>query len=184
MNKKGYLIFSILLLGSFLVDKQITFLIAKSRIALFDAIALSFLWESTIVFIISFLILFLSYKKDKWAIIKKWSIAFFSTGILIVLLKIAVARIRPFEALSLELIKGANYNFAFWNTSFPSWHTASAAALLPLITSNKRLEYLWFFYILIIALSRLYLGVHYLSDVLAGAIIGYFISLLVRNFKK
>jgi len=63
--------------------------------------------------------------------------------------------------------------------SMPSLHTAFCFSLwpfLPRIFPDKKLQTLGKIIILTIALSRLYLGVHYLSDLIFGGIIGYSIA--------
>jgi len=44
---------------------------------------------------------------------------------------------------------------------------------------NKKIGLVWLVIALIVSISRLYLGAHYLSDVIAGALIGYGIGVLV-----
>jgi|WetSurSiteA1Bulk_404760.scaffolds.fasta_scaffold34700_1 membrane-associated phospholipid phosphatase len=61
-------------------------------------------------------------------------------------------------------------------TSFglPSGHTQKAVALWATLAVSFRKKWLWIlsiFMIVLIALSRIYLGVHFLSDVLAGLVI-------------
>jgi dolichol kinase len=63
--------------------------------------------------------------------------------------------------------------------SMPSLHTAFCFSLwpfLPRIFPDKKLQLLGKIIIITIALSRLYLGVHYLSDIIAGGIIGYAVA--------
>jgi len=63
--------------------------------------------------------------------------------------------------------------------SMPSLHTAFCFSLwpfLPRIFPNKALQILGKIIIITIALSRLYLGVHYLSDIILGGIVGYAIA--------
>ena len=64
--------------------------------------------------------------------------------------------------------------------SFPSGHTTTAfgmAIILAYFTSNKYLQSIFFILALTAGFSRIYLGQHFLTDVLAGAILGSFISL-------
>lgn len=59
--------------------------------------------------------------------------------------------------------------------SFPSRHTFLAFLLLRFIPNknSKKLKYLLIIYLLSIPFSMLYIGVHYPSDILAGAFIGF-----------
>lgn len=59
------------------------------------------------------------------------------------------------------------------NASFPSSHAAAAFALAVVFTRRwKRLWPAWFFAAALVALSRIYLNRHFLSDVVVGAAIG------------
>ena len=79
-------------------------------------------------------------------------------------------------------------NIAYYTTensfSFPSGHSTSAMALVGLLCyfclteiKNKTTRILLFLmgvmYILLIGISRIYLGVHFLTDVLAGYLLGF-----------
>ncbi len=73
--------------------------------------------------------------------------------------------------------------------SFPSGHTAASFAMVYVFYKNIR-KYFWIVLTIacMIAFSRLYLSVHYLSDVLIGGIIGLFSGysgqLLSEKLKK
>ena len=95
------------------------------------------------------------------------------------ILKNVIARPRPFTQLSgLNVLIPKPSDF-----SFPSGHTASsfAAAGAFFYYNNKK----WGIFALILAsfigFSRLYLGVHYPSDVLFGALLGMLISFTVSK---
>ena len=94
-----------------------------------------------------------------------------------VVLKNAVARTRPYEVIdSLQLLIQRQKDF-----SFPSGHTASsfAAAVVFYRRLPKKYGVLSLVLAVLISLSRLYVGVHYPSDVLCGAISGTVIALML-----
>lgn len=67
------------------------------------------------------------------------------------------------------------------NGSFPSGHTMSAFCALALagfISKNGFVQFLLFILACASAYSRVYVAQHYLMDVYAGALIGYFYALL------
>lgn len=90
-------------------------------------------------------------------------------------LKPLVARIRPCDlAPSVQLLISRPTDF-----SFPSGHTASSfAAASALYFSGSRLWCPAAVLAVIIGFSRLYLYVHYPSDVLAGALLGTMLGAL------
>ncbi len=96
-------------------------------------------------------------------------------------LKLAIARVRPCRAIEeIRLIVACPKSF-----SMPSGHAISSFAFatplyymsrgfIPVIVRSLPL-----ILAALIAFSRIYLGVHYPSDVLAGALLGALISLLL-----
>ncbi len=84
------------------------------------------------------------------------------------LLKPLVARPRPFTLREVQLLVDAPTDY-----SFPSGHTAASfAAVTALLCGKSRLWLPALVLAVVIALSRLYLYVHYPSDVLCGALLG------------
>lgn len=98
-------------------------------------------------------------------------------------LKNVVARVRPYEAVEgLSRIIEAQSDF-----SFPSGHSGSsfAAAVVIFLMCPRRYGIPALALASLIALSRLYVGVHYPTDVLAGALIGAAVAAAVcAAYKK
>ncbi len=98
-------------------------------------------------------------------------------------LKPLIARTRPFDVNPVKLLVKAPTDY-----SFPSGHTAAAfsAAFSLLFGKNK----LWIPSMILaslIAFSRLYLYVHYPSDVFAGILLGLIIGMIsniIYNFAE
>ena len=93
------------------------------------------------------------------------------------ILKPLTGRLRPSHHSGLENLLHYVNNYRGGLYSFPSSHAANSFALITylcLITAKKIkwLPYLLVPVALLISYSRMYLGVHYPSDVLTGAIIG------------
>lgn len=113
------------------------------------------------------------------------SVLFINTLFGEILLKHLIQRPRPFITLSnLNIIIEKPSSF-----SFPSGHTSSAFACA-FIFGYFFKKYKWYFYSLafIISFSRIYLLVHYPSDVICGIFLGYFSFLITKilylNFIK
>jgi undecaprenyl-diphosphatase len=88
-------------------------------------------------------------------------------------LKPTFARLRPFDAVADTLVLGSRPT----TTSFPSGHATNAvvgAYALALVWRRPRA--LWWALATTIAVSRVYLGVHYPLDVVAGALFGWAIA--------
>lgn len=98
------------------------------------------------------------------------------------LLKNLIARPRPFEVIA-ELIclipRPTDY-------SFPSGHTGSsfAVATVMMLGLPKRYGIIAMGLAFFMGLSRLYIGVHFLSDVVGGAVIGGLIGIVVYTLGK
>ena len=93
------------------------------------------------------------------------------------ILKNLVARVRPYEAVDgLQRIIEAQSDF-----SFPSGHSASsfAAAVVIFMLCPRKYGVPALVLAFLIALSRLYVGVHYPTDVLTGVISGTVIAVIV-----
>ena len=141
-------------------------------------------WQ-TIVFISVSTLAIIFWRKNKFS-------AFLFAGTLVFseaaayVLKILIGRTRPEQALS--IISESSY-------SFPSGHALAATVIFGMIgyllikSVRRRLSKFMIFllYVIVIfcvALSRIYLGVHYPSDVIASMLLGAFImSIFITLFR-
>jgi undecaprenyl-diphosphatase len=97
------------------------------------------------------------------------------------ILKNLIKRNRPFMMLnSLKLLIPPPGSY-----SFPSGHTASSfSAFGVFYYLNLKYKYPVFFTAFLIAFSRIYLGVHYFTDIMGGVILGLSVSYAVCNYYK
>ena len=189
IKKKGVILFSVSILSvfiSFYFDSQIVQGISLIRNNFLNDffLGLTFLSSEIIVFFFLTSLFLFNENKRRW-IFPLWLTLFLSV-VVGFLLKISVQRMRPFETGIVEtlpvLIKES---FNVWNYSFPSFQSMLVFCAIPiLIMEFKRLKYVWIIFSVLVAFSRVYFGVHFLSDVIAGAILGYSIGLFVINLEK
>ena len=67
--------------------------------------------------------------------------------------------------------------------AFPSGHSAAVFTAYPLLERFfPPSKWIWLGFSLLVLISRMYLGKHYLSDILAGALLGYALSRLSLKF--
>ena len=176
----GYLIVFVALVMSFVLDNWL----AKSLVFVrADWLTYFFKFFTDIgtmvgLVIIGLFILFLAFKKKEY--ILPLIYATVATFLIGYMFKNIFLRPRPYEVL--EIVPLVSH---FASASFPSLHAALVFSLLPIL--NKvwwKFRYVWILVVSLIALSRVYLGVHYLSDVIMGALLGYVVAEFVLDSMK
>jgi undecaprenyl-diphosphatase len=103
---------------------------------------------------------------------------FLTLGFVDLVLKPTIGRSRPFDAIEDVRVVGARPA----SLSFPSGHAASAfaGAFVTTMMVRRGRWVLWALAVLI-ASSRIYIGVHYPIDVIAGAFVGLAVAVLVTG---
>ena len=146
--------------------------------------AISFLANAGWIWILTAVCLML-FKKTRRIGVTVACALIFSLLICNLTLKPLIARVRPYDlkqGISLIISPPTDY-------SFPSGHTSiSFAAAVAIFSQNKKWGFAAIFLALLIAFSRLYLYVHFPTDILGGIIIGSLCGVLayfsVKVIKK
>jgi len=160
---------------SFLIDKQFLNFIISLRNPIFDGFMkwVSYVGSTLIVLLIITSLFLWEERKKEWI-----PILFASALVSLViseLLKYTFMRPRPDV---IQLVKESN-------PGLPSNHVTVAFSTVPILDKEfPKLAWFWILFAVLVALSRIYLGVHYLSDVVAGGLIGYSISTLTIYAEK
>lgn len=150
-------------------DQQVNLFFKDVKFTLLDTI-LSIITNFWIVVMVVLIIpSIILYKKNKKVVYLLW-LAFFASFILAFAAKLIFLRQRPIEAFTYPFINIINY-------SFPSMHAMVIFALLPiLIKYLSKQKHFWVGFVFLVVFSRIYFGFHFLSDVVFGALFGYFIG--------
>ncbi|EFI41736.1 phosphatase PAP2 family protein [Peptoniphilus sp. oral taxon 386] len=97
-----------------------------------------------------------------------------------IILKPLIGRVRPYDANNVKIIVKH-----LKDASFPSGHTFSAVACAMSVSFyNRRYGRILFVFAALMAFSRMYLYLHYPTDILGGAVLGIFCALLSREVMK
>ena len=145
-----------------------------------DALAMTFsgLGASILLWALTGLWLFFHEEREGKHVFWRVFIAAALGGILVeTILKPIIGRVRPSVDMGALVIAPASGN------SFPSGHATISWALAVVLSSVERVYTpIWYLLALLISLSRIYLGVHFPSDIFAGALIGFAIGHSVLFF--
>lgn len=124
------------------------------------------------------LVIFLFWKKNRLMVISAGIAVFLSRLVIAEIIKRLYHHGRPYVILeTAKKLISENHNYQ----SFPSGHAAIFFAIAMVVYFyNKKLGIWFFISAIIIGVARIFVGVHWPSDILAGAVIGIISGVLVR----
>lgn len=136
----------------------------------FDKLFTYITFTGTTIFMVLIIVLLLIGGARKEALV--FSIVFVVTNVLALGIKYVVARPRPSDLGMIPETEPA----------FPSTHTVNAFALATTISSyHRKFTIVMYAWALLVAFSRIYLGLHYFTDVVGGAILGFVVSYVITH---
>lgn len=151
------------------VDNTVFLWVQSLRNPVFDVLMpfFSFLGNYGLIWLIAAVLLLCRKQYRRYGVLLLVALAVgYILGDLVI--KNLVERMRPFEALGLTPLVPPPESF-----SFPSGHALSSfASAEVLLYADRRLGTVGFLLAVCIAVSRVYVCVHYPTDVVAGAVIG------------
>ena len=168
-----------LFIVSLIFDKSIVLFVTSFRLPFLDLVFKGITYLGSFIFVLFFISsLFLWHEKKREWILPFW----FGLGLaafLTFVIKMMILRPRPEVIGVIALVTSTTLY------SFPSGHSSTAFSALPVMDIGfPKLKYLWIIIAVLVALSRLYLGMHYLSDIIAGAVLGYYCGYLMIKLKN
>ena len=159
----------ILFLVSLKFDMQISSSVEIIRLDFLDVV-FGFITNFGVVFVFTLIVPMIAvYGRDK-KIAYLLLLAFIAAFALAFVMKLIFLRQRPDYAFTYPFTNIINY-------SFPSMHALVVFALLPILKEHlPKQKNFWISFAFLVALSRVYLGFHFLSDVVFGGLAGYFLG--------
>ena len=123
-------------------------------------------WASSFFIVLPAIAIYLFYKKDKNVFV--FAIAVVLLYVIADLIKMLVKEPRPCDVTSLSWINTYGCEGGY---SFPSDHAMTLTGLALFINNYKYLRVLYLAWLIMVLFGRVYLGQHYFTDVVAGAVL-------------
>lgn len=163
---------------SYSLDQSANLFFKNAKLAFLDVILSIITNFGFVVAIILITPSYILYKKNKNSVYLIW-LTFIASFTLNFIIKLIVQRPRPIGTFVYPFININNY-------SFPSAHSIVAFSVLPAIVKYlPKQKHFFIIFAFLVAISRVYFNLHFLSDVVFGALAGYFIgNLLLDLYEK
>lgn len=153
-----------------------------SQYVFIDKLAVFFVeyFQYVVVFLL-FLFLLKDFKKYLKMVVTALFAAIFGRFFITEIIRYLLPRVRPFVTYHVNLLVAHNPN----EPSFPSGHAAFFFALSTVVYFyNKKAGVLFFIASFLISISRVFAGIHWPSDILVGAIVGFFSGWLIFKLSQ
>jgi undecaprenyl-diphosphatase len=128
--------------------------------------------------VIPLIIIFLYFKKDKNIYVLVIGVVL--TYVLADILKLLTREPRPCNVSSLGWINKSGCEATY---SFPSEHAAVLAGVPIFLSKYRILDILYVVWVVLVLFGRVYLGLHYLSDVIAGIILSILVWYILYIYR-
>jgi undecaprenyl-diphosphatase len=135
---------------------------------------------SSFFIVLPLILVYLIYRKDRNAMLFAFSVVFLYA--ISETIKLIVREPRPCDVSSLYWINKVGCESSF---SFPSSHATTLTGLYFITRTYKYLNILYIIWLFLVLFGRVYLGQHYLTDVIAGFIISIAVGYaIIRNKER
>ncbi len=188
-NKRGIFLL-VLAIAAIFASLQFDSIISKAvstiRIGQLDNFFLGLTFWSSEIIIFFLLTSFFLWNENKRRWIAPLWLTLFLSVVVGFLLKISVQRMRPYlqDVVSTLPVLMSN-SHSTWNFAFPSFQAVLVFCAIPILSKEfPKFKYAWIIFAVLVAFSRVYFGLHFMSDVIAGGLIGYVIGMFVVMHEK
>lgn len=159
--------------------KLFYFLNTNIKCSFFDMVMLLVTNLGGVIFTIGFTLFLIIWGNGDTKLLGfKVLVALFTTTFFVQILKKIVSRERPYNILD----NINTFNIEMKDYSFPSGHTAASFSIATILYLNiPQLLIPVMLLALMVGISRIYLAVHYPSDVVVGMIVGCISSMIINS---